>query len=367
MRKLLIILFLLCSRILYSQNIIQNGTFAADNTGWSQSGNFYFSTLFQSYCTEIGYAYTSNSSGTAIDNASGSIWQTTQTIPSNATGGILTFYTKTGTTNTSTVIDYLTVTVEFGSSSYTVATLTNLDYSPNSCTGWQVDVSSYITARKGQNFILRFTSTQKTDGYNTVFRLDDVSLNVSTGGGNNGSCISWYNGIKPSSSIVLTASEYLCQHNIISNSQNDQDLAAMSVGEAALATISGLYNGNVPSTLPSDNFPSLVTSLQTLPFNQYQAAKALCYLEGNDGRPCINRDFFTIQFHMNVSYGQVLRMLLEGWNIAPDNSGFDIYNHTASNFLCNVLKDDANYGYLQKAYQIGLIRCKQQSNVQRNW
>jgi RHS repeat-associated protein len=189
------------------------------------------------------------------------------------------------------------------------------------------------------------------------------SVYLSAGAANNPSnvatppiaCITWQNGITPTNPLVLTAAEYLCQHNIIDNFQNVQDLLGFSLGQAAEVSISGLYNGIVPVSLPSDNLPSLVTDIQVLPFYQYQATKALCYLDGVDGRPCINRDYYTVQPKSTVSQGRVLRMLLEGWNIAPDTTGFDIYAHTPSSFLCNVLKDDANYGYFKKAYQLGLI------------
>jgi RHS repeat-associated protein len=168
-------------------------------------------------------------------------------------------------------------------------------------------------------------------------------------------CVTWQNGISPTNPLVVTAAEYLCQHNIIDNIQNVQDLLGFSLGQAAEVSISGLYNGNVPAVLPSDNLPTLVSDIQILSFYQYQATKALCYLDGIDGRPCINRDFFTIQPKATISQGRLLRMLLEGWNIAPDTTGFDIYTHTPSSFLCNVLKDDPNYGYLKKAFQLGLL------------
>ncbi len=168
-------------------------------------------------------------------------------------------------------------------------------------------------------------------------------------------CVTWQNGITPSNPLVVTAAEYLCQHNIIDNFQDVQELLGFSLGQTAEVSISGLYNGNVPAVLPSDDLPSLVTDIQALPFYEYQATKALCYLDGVDGRSCINRDYYTIQPKATVSQGRILRMLLEGWNIIPDTVGYDIYSHTSSSFLCNVLKDDPNYGYFKKAFQLGLI------------
>jgi RHS repeat-associated protein len=350
---------LFISTLSFGQNIIQNGEFVVGNGKWNTTGSFFYGGVgCNNFPCSIGnpYAYTAASNCTNIDNASGTLWQQTLTIPSNIVNGTLTFNHRTGTTHSAnSIVDRLEIRIEYNSQSFLIGQITNLNASPSGCSPVSFDVTPILLNAVGQNLILKFVSIQQTDNQRTVFRLDDVAINIATGGGGTGNCVTWKNGILPSLPVVVTATEYLCQRNIISNFQSVQDLLGMSVAEGAVIAIDGLYNGNAPASLPSDNLPTLVTDIQVLSYNEYQATKALCFLERGDGRPCINRDFHTIQPRVTILQGRALRILLEGWNIAPDTSGYDIYSHSASTFLCNVLKDDENYGYFKKAFQLGLL------------
>jgi RHS repeat-associated protein len=339
-----------------SQNIIQNGEFIKSIGFWNRTGTFYYD---EPNCTTTPcssgnpYAFTALNSCSNIDNASGVLWQETQMISTSATGGVLSLKHRTGTSQPlNIVIDRLQIIIEYNSQSFLISEITNANASPTACTELSFDISTHINNRKGQTFTLKFVSIQQNDGLITVFRIDDVRIDLNTAPT---TCTLWENGTLPANSIVREATEYLCKRNIISNYQSVSNLLGMSIGECAYVTLSGFYNGNVPLTLQSDNFPTLLTDIEILPFHEWQSIKALSFLERGDGRACIKRDFLNIQPKRTVSYGMALRMLLEAWNIAPDTTGMNVFSHTSSTFLSNVYTDDAYYGYYKKARQIGLL------------
>ena len=170
-------------------------------------------------------------------------------------------------------------------------------------------------------------------------------------------CIIWTNGF-PSTTNAVNASEYLCVNGIIKNTQDYQALYNITLGQVALATFKALYNGDVPSNHPLNcyYFPSLITDLENLESSMENvSAKALSFLEYQDGQSCISRNFAVIHPYDKISWGRILRILLEAWKIAPDNIGINIYDHGASTFLPNILKDNPDYGYFKRAYQLGLL------------
>ena len=181
-----------------------------------------------------------------------------------------------------------------------------------------------------------------------------VSVNVI-----NPTCITWANNSPPTKPIANTATEYLCNNGFISPNQNYAQLASMGTGEAALNTIFVRYNKNVPNSLPSNNFPLFTTDVELgttqTDNDQYYSIKALSFLEFNDGRPCIRRDFSMISPNSAISHGKILRMILEAWKIDPDQTGFDINSTDQSTFLANIKKNDPNYGYFNIAKQMNLI------------
>jgi hypothetical protein len=127
--------------------------------------------------------------GTDYANLGGSASETdtltqTVTIPSTATSASLTFWTNivTQETTTTTKYDLLTVNVIAGSTTTTKLTLSNLDNTSSSNTNGTyfkpaaIDLTSY----KGQSIQLQFKATNDST-LTTTFRIDDVSLQVTTG------------------------------------------------------------------------------------------------------------------------------------------------------------------------------------------
>lgn len=357
-RILLVFIFLFFNHRSDSQNIIQNGDFQSGLTPWVANSQFWnLATSSNSGC--VGslsqYVYHGNAVGTWANNTYGSVYQEI-TIPANTISATLQLKLSVNTEETTSTVINDILDIQFRSTTmqllYTFGSYSNLEgWNASSCKSYKSISFSVPSQFFGQTLRLNFQGTNN-NSLATIFRIDEVALTVTAGPT---SCVTWRNGILPSNQLAVTAAEYLCQRNIISNSQDVQDLLGMSLSQAADITVDGLYNGNRPSTLPSDNIPTLVSDILILPFYEYQAVKALCYLEGDDGRACINRDFYTIQPKVTLAHGKALRMLLEGWNITPDTVGYDVYSHSPSSFLCNVLRDNENYGYFKKAYQLGLL------------
>lgn len=362
-RNLLFLFLLFLFNAVHSQiELITNGNFQTQNSGWTATNNFFYGNSNLTYCQSCpGYAYTSLSfNGGSGNNYTGDLYQYV-TIPSNATSATLKYSYSIYTQETGNVpYDFCGLTINdgnTGSNLLYLSQLSNLDVT-----------SSYVTqsfilppSLYGQNIIVRFY-VQTDNAKTTVFRIDDVSLIVTTSGGGGGggggnNCVSWANQNIPTDPKVFNAAEFLCINKIIDNNQNVNDLPALSLGDAAEIVLNALYAGsnNIPNQLPSDNLPCMVNDLYVLSYPNYKAVKALCFLEHTDGRSCINRDFFTIQPQSTITFGRILRMLLEGWRIEPDNNGSDVYSHSSSPFYINVYRDDPDYGYFQKAYNLGLL------------
>lgn len=363
MRKYLIIIYVLtlCTN-LAAQNdlsIIHNGDFSTPNSYWTTTGffNYYFCNPLP--CSPSNrYAYTAAYDGNTcspVDDASGTLSQTTDVIPNNATGGYIEFDNRSGSNNTTSPTDYLAVSLIIDGTSYSVYEINNLNASPYNClSSGQIDVSSYITSNKGKSIILQFASEQFLDGSNTIFRISNVQFVVNTSGGNTG-CVNWINNNLPNDKNVFDAANYLCQHGIIDNVLDTSTFSNYSLENCAKYTLSSLYNGlsNVPQFEPWYYYPSMITDISTS--NYSNAVNALSFLEYGDGVSCINRSFYAIHPTGAISLGNILRMVLEAYNITPDPYGQNSLVHSPSQFFYNIYTDDFNYAYYQKAKEIGIL------------
>jgi RHS repeat-associated protein len=167
-------------------------------------------------------------------------------------------------------------------------------------------------------------------------------------------CVIWLNG--PQQDVdVINAADNLCSQNLVPNVIDANSLISFRVEDAAIYTVFALYQGNIPNTLPSDNFPTLFGDIDNLPLINYQAIKAMCFLEYGDGRPCFPRDFNQIKPLNTISPGYVLRMLYEAYNVAPDTTGFNVYNSGPSQFSTSIPTNDYNYGYFKRANEDGFL------------
>jgi hypothetical protein len=160
-----------------ASNLIVNPGFESGATAWTQSsaGGFPIITNEPSYAHAGSYdAWLGG-----YDSGNDFLYQKV-TIPSNAQTATLQFWSKVSTSETGGLTyDWLTADLYNGTTGAyldTLVELSNLD-SPNwSLRNTQFDVSAY----RGQSIYLGFSAVTDESG-NTNFRIDDVSLTVSTG------------------------------------------------------------------------------------------------------------------------------------------------------------------------------------------
>ncbi|MBI1929575.1 cadherin-like domain-containing protein, partial [Candidatus Poribacteria bacterium] len=157
--------------------LVTNGGFESQSTGWVLSGNFYADSRFTKPHSGAGYAYVSNPDGTSGDNLNGSIYQSV-TIPANTTSATLTFWyniTSQETGNTANDVLKITIQNSTGSVLATVATYSNLNKDPAAGNPYYHQKTFDMTLYKGQTVRVHFLGT--TNGsLPTTFRIDDVGI-----------------------------------------------------------------------------------------------------------------------------------------------------------------------------------------------
>ena len=178
---------------------------------------------------------------------------------------------------------------------------------------------------------------------------------------NSGGCD--LSGVSPTNAYY-NATLNLCTRNILSGSSADGSVDVTgNLKRSHLAKIAfyGLYKSNgrsLPSTLPSDYYPTVYQDLNvqtTTNSYYYQAAKALLYLEYGDGISPFDRNKTNFNPDNFVSRVDVLKVLMETFNIKPDvtntNKPYPDDIDANSLFTNNPLK----YGYIRKAAALGFI------------
>ncbi|MCX6303556.1 MAG: cohesin domain-containing protein [Bacteroidetes bacterium] len=139
--------------------------------------------------------------------------------------------------------------------------------------------------------------------------------------------------------------QYLCGRGIVSGSSckvyPDSLLKRQQLAKIAFL---GLL-GNV--SVVSDAFPSPFNDLQNTGTYYYRYAKALSYLEYNDGISPFDRNRFNFNPEEKIVRVLVLKVLLETFNIPPDETGPSPFT--------DIGPGDPFYGYVKEAADRGII------------
>jgi RHS repeat-associated protein len=139
--------------------------------------------------------------------------------------------------------------------------------------------------------------------------------------------------------------QYLCGRGIVSGSSckvyPDSLLKRQQLAKIAFL---GLL-GNV--SVVSDAFPSPFNDLQYTGTYYYRYAKALSYLEYNDGISPFDRNRFNFNPEEKIVRVLVLKVLLETFNIPPDENGPSPFT--------DINPGDPFYGYVKEAADRGII------------
>ena len=185
-----------------------------------------------------------------------------------------------------------------------------------------------------------------------------ITVSGNSSGGNSGNC-SFPD--LPSSNAFYDACCFLVGRDVIQGSNNGTRMdAGMTIlrSELAKAAFRGVYllkNRTIPTNLPTDNYPSIYNDLSvqtTQNSSYYQAAKALLYLEYNDGISPFDRNRLNFEPESNIARIDVLKVLLETFNIKPQNNSSSYSNADITNLQNN---NPFKFGYLYKARQLGIV------------
>lgn len=146
---------------------------------------------------------------------------------------------------------------------------------------------------------------------------------------------------------------YLSQRNIIEGSTVSAANTSNPLLRQHLAKMAfyGAYGSEsaVPSTVPSDNYPSIYDLNVGTYF--YRAVKALLYLEYGDGVTPFDRNRLTFDSAEEMPRIHVLKALMEAFNQQPDMSSTSLsYTDLSSLDSQPRLK-----GYLRKAVSLGIV------------
>lgn len=168
----------------------------------------------------------------------------------------------------------------------------------------------------------------------------------------------------PSSSPYYAPTNFLCERGVLSGAKADGAVKVEDkLTRAQLAKIGfrGLYltNGRqVPSAVPSDNFPSIYPDISHRTADNeyyYQAARALMYLEYGDGISPFDRNRVNFEPSNTISRIHVLKALCETFNIKPDLSGTSNPFPGDADAVALQRNNPVKFGYLRRAAALGII------------
>jgi GH25 family lysozyme M1 (1,4-beta-N-acetylmuramidase) len=154
--------------------LITNGNFASNASGWTVAGHFKADAAFTNGNSLPGYAYLAAADGTlaSSNNLAGSLRQTI-TLPANLATADFSFFFKHSTQETSGTNDSLNVRILNASNAVLETLVTQTNQTNASYTPLTFSLLDYA----GQTITLSFEGqTNATLG--SVFRIDDVSVNA---------------------------------------------------------------------------------------------------------------------------------------------------------------------------------------------
>lgn len=159
-------------------------------------------------------------------------------------------------------------------------------------------------------------------------------------------CVTWSGSVPTGDK--LTAANYLCSYGIIQNNQNGDENAQNTLTRELMAKVTylSLYKGTTPNS-PAIHFPVPFLDMQNSTSQWLNAVKTLAYLEYNDDKTAFDRDFIHFNPTDLVKRKYAVKILLEAFNISPSNA-------TPSPFS-DVSTTEAQYGYIKKAHELGLL------------
>ena len=164
----------------------------------------------------------------------------------------------------------------------------------------------------------------------------------------------------PTTNAYYAATSFLCERGILDGSKVD---GKYMVGEKLLRqhlaniTFRGLFTlkgREIPSTFVSDQYPAIYDDLKSdAPY--YQAAKTLLYLDYGDGITPFDRDRDGFFPDYNEARINILKELMEAFNIKSDMEGTDNPFPNEPNMAHLSETSPIKMGYVRQAAKLGII------------
>ena len=164
----------------------------------------------------------------------------------------------------------------------------------------------------------------------------------------------------PTTNAYYAATSFLCERGVLDGSKVD---GKYMVGEKLLRqhlaniTFRGLFTlkgREIPSTFVSDQYPAIYDDLKSdAPY--YQAAKTLLYLDYGDDITPFDRDrdgFFPGYYEARIN---ILKELMEAFNIKSDMEGTDNPFPNEPNMAHLSETSPIKMGYVRQAAKLGII------------
>jgi RHS repeat-associated protein len=165
----------------------------------------------------------------------------------------------------------------------------------------------------------------------------------------------------PSTNDYYNATCYLYGLGVLSgvdangNMQAEKNLTRAHLAKIGFRGVYSIKNRSVPSTVPSDNFPTVYSDLTDKSTYYYQAARALLYLEYGDGVTPFDRDRLKFAPEEYITRLHVLKVLMETFNIQPDVSGTGNPFASDADVVTLASKNPRMMGYIRRAASLGII------------
>ena len=164
----------------------------------------------------------------------------------------------------------------------------------------------------------------------------------------------------PTDNAYYAATSFLCERGVLDGSKVD---GKYMVGDPlkrqhlANITFRGLFTlkgREIPSTFVSDQYPDVYDDLKS-DASYYQAAKVLLYLDYGDGITPFDRDRDGFLPNDNEARINILKELMEAFNIKPDTEGTDNPFPNDPNIAQLSEASPIKMGYVRQAAKLGII------------
>jgi len=137
--------------------------------------------------------------------------------------------------------------------------------------------------------------------------------------------------------------------------QAEKELTRAHLAKIAFRGVYSIKSRQVPSSVPSDNYPTVYSDLKDNSTYYYQAARALLYLEYGDGVTPFDRDQTQFNPSGSIKRMHVVKVLLETFNIKPNLTGTNNPFSSDADMVSLASSNPLMMGYMRKAASLGII------------